>query len=137
MSQASGALSPPRAWNWSGVGLAAERAAGQEVPLGALPAARDAGWPGSLGIAGGVGDVVRHRVGDRRVGVERLLGGGDVDALRQLEHLLAAAVEADQQLARDVGGVARRVGSGAAAAGTAAAARTSVVMAISFRMVPG
>src|SRR5207342_1759190 len=54
---------------------------------------------------GGVREVVRKRVGDRGVGRQRLLGGGDVDPLRQLEHFLGATVEANQELAGHVGGV--------------------------------
>ena len=96
-----GALSPPRSWNWSGVGgLAAERAAGQEVPLRPLPAAGDAGGAGVVGDARGMGDVVGDRVGDRRVGVQRPLGGGDVDARGQLEDLLARRRRSGRAAAR-------------------------------------
>ena len=59
-----------------------------------------------------MGDVVGHRVVDRGIGVQRLLGGGEADALGQVEDLLPAAVEADEQLPGDVGGVAWRIGCG-------------------------
>ena len=84
-----------------GGGLPAERSAGQEVPLRPLPAAGNAGRARVIRDARGVRDVVGDGVGDRRVGVEGLLGGGDVDARGQLEQLLRAAVEADEQLAGD------------------------------------
>jgi hypothetical protein len=48
--------------------LAAERAAGQEVPLGPLPAAGGTGEPRVVRNAGGVSHVVGQRVLDVRVG---------------------------------------------------------------------
>ena len=104
-----------------GGGLAAERPAGQEVPLGPLPAAGDAGGARVVRDGRGVGDVVRHRVGHRRVGVEGPLGGGHVHAPGQLQRGARASVEAHEQLARDVAGCR---GASAAAATPAAEARS-------------
>jgi hypothetical protein len=56
-------------------------------------------------------EVVRKRVVDSGIGVEGLLGGGEVDALRQLDQVLATSVEANEQLSGDVPVVAGRVRS--------------------------
>ena len=121
-----------------GGGLAAERPARQEVPLRPLPAPGDTGGAGVIGDGRGVGDVVGHRVGHRRVGVEGPLGGGDADVRGELQDLLIAAVEAHEQLARARTPAARacRRPRPAPPQRTRAIV-TRQVVAISFRMVPG
>jgi hypothetical protein len=46
-------------------------------------------------------DVVGYRIVDRRIAVERLLGARNADAPRKPHHMLAAAIEADEELAGD------------------------------------
>jgi hypothetical protein len=58
-----------------------------------------------------VGEVVRHRVVDRGIGIESLLGRGEVDAIRQLEQMFAASIETDEELAGNVRGMVRGFGS--------------------------
>jgi hypothetical protein len=89
--------------------LAAERAAGKEVPLHPLPAAGD---PSDARVVrdARVRDVVGHGVSDRRVGIKGLLGGGHADPIRQLKELLRSSLEAHQELPGNERLLPRRLG---------------------------
>ena len=116
--------------------LSAERAAGQEIPLGPAPVAGDGAEAGIAGHQRGMGEVVRIRVGDLGIRAQRHGGIADRDSLRQLHQALPAAVEAHQQLSG-----AKAGGAGDAAApgpgGPRATRVASMDVAISVRIGRG
>ena len=99
------------AWYWAGADSPQSEPQGRKFHCVRCQPPGIPDGPGSFGIAGCVGDVVGHGVGNRGIGVQGLFGGGDADALGQVEDLLSSSVEPDEQLPGDVRGVARRIGS--------------------------